>query len=61
LTTAKFYSPRNLPFSKVGVEPDVLVHLAAKPATQPVSTGSIEDDAFIAAGLRAIRRNTASR
>jgi len=61
LTTAKFYSPRNLPFSKVGVQPDVLVHQAAKPATQPVSTGAADDDAFIAAGLRAVRRNMASR
>jgi carboxyl-terminal processing protease len=61
LTTAKFYSPRNLPYSKVGVEPDVLVHQAAKPTTQSVSIGSIDDDAFIAAALRAVRRNMASR
>src|SRR5581483_11796000 len=32
LTTAKFYSPRNRSYSEQGVEPDVLVRLAAKPA-----------------------------
>ena len=32
LTTAKFYSPRNRPYSEQGVEPDVAVRVAAKPA-----------------------------
>ena len=31
LTTAKFYSPRNRPYSEQGVEPDVLVRASAKP------------------------------
>ncbi len=31
LTTAKFYSPRNQPYSEQGVEPDVLVRASAKP------------------------------
>ena len=31
LTTAKFYSPRGLPFSGVGVSPDVPVQAAARP------------------------------
>jgi carboxyl-terminal processing protease len=31
LTTAKFYSPRNRPYSEQGVEPDVPVRVAAKP------------------------------
>ena len=31
LTTAKFYSPRNQPYSEQGVEPDVLVRPSAKP------------------------------
>ena len=31
LTTAKFYSPRNRPYSEQGVEPDLQVHIDAKP------------------------------
>jgi carboxyl-terminal processing protease len=31
LTTAKFYSPTSRPYSEQGVEPDVKVHVAAKP------------------------------
>jgi carboxyl-terminal processing protease len=32
LTTAKFYSPRNRPYSEQGVEPDLPVRVALKPA-----------------------------
>jgi carboxyl-terminal processing protease len=32
LTTAKFYSPHDRPYSERGVEPDVAVHVVAKPA-----------------------------
>jgi carboxyl-terminal processing protease len=31
LTTAKFYSPRDLPYSEQGVVPDLLVEVAHKP------------------------------
>ena len=31
LTTAKFYSPAGRPFSRVGVEPDIVVRVAARP------------------------------
>ncbi|MFO0956159.1 MAG: S41 family peptidase [Isosphaeraceae bacterium] len=31
LTTAKFYSPKNRPYSEQGVEPDVPVHTVARP------------------------------
>jgi carboxyl-terminal processing protease len=31
LTTAKFFSPKGLPYSGVGVEPDLPVHTAARP------------------------------
>jgi carboxyl-terminal processing protease len=34
LTTAKFYSPRNRPYSEQGVEPDVPVRIAAKPVAE---------------------------
>ena len=32
LTTAKFFSPKGLPYSRVGVEPDVQVQSVARPA-----------------------------
>jgi carboxyl-terminal processing protease len=31
LTTAKFYSPKNRPYSEQGVDPDILVRIAARP------------------------------
>jgi carboxyl-terminal processing protease len=33
LTTAKFYSPRNQPYSEQGVEPDIPVRIAKKPVS----------------------------
>ena len=42
LTTAKFYSPKNKPYSEQGVEPDVLVRIDAKPARD--GDGAAQDD-----------------
>ena len=56
LTTAKFYSPSGRPYSRVGVEPDVLVRLAARPIEGSVTVPSAEDDAMLAAALQAARR-----
>ena len=56
LTTAKFYSPSGRPYSRVGVEPDVLVHLAARPIDGSVTVPSVDDDAMLAAALQAARR-----
>ncbi len=43
LTTAKFYSPNGKPFSQVGVEPDVVVRVAAKPLSGnlPADNGDV--------------------
>jgi carboxyl-terminal processing protease len=64
LTTAKFYSPMGKPYSRVGVEPDIKVQLAAKPIDGriaiPVSAGGA-DDAILNAGLQAARRQVAQR
>ena len=38
LTTAKFYSPKGLAFSRVGVDPDVAVQTVAKPIDGQVET-----------------------
>jgi len=65
LTTAKFYSPKGLPFSDVGVTPDVVVHRAAKPA----SDGSVEvrirgqqqQDTMLDAAVQVARRQVAKR
>lgn len=82
LTTSKFYSPNGLPFSKIGVEPDILVRMAAKPITgltpvEPskgptlIAPGEIltataavpfsPEDAILAAGLQAARRQVAQK
>jgi len=54
LTTAKFFSPRGLPYSGVGVEPDVAVHATARPVDgqMPVAAG----DAALAAAMDVARR-----
>jgi carboxyl-terminal processing protease len=52
LTTAKFYSPKGKPYSRVGVEPDIVVHQAAKPINGAVAG---KDDAMFAAALQNAR------
>ncbi len=75
LTTAKFYSPTGRPYSRVGVEPDVLVRSAEKPITTlspvaanevsivtnptPPSAGDAKDDAVLEAGLQVARKQLA--
>jgi carboxyl-terminal processing protease len=57
LTTAKFFSPRGLPFSGVGVDPDVPVQSVAKPVdgrlAAAAETGS---DSALAAAIEIARR-----
>ncbi|WP_406699615.1 S41 family peptidase [Singulisphaera sp. Ch08] len=38
LTTAKFYSPKDQPYSEQGVSPDIEVHVAAKPAADSIDS-----------------------
>jgi carboxyl-terminal processing protease len=69
LTTAKFYSPRNRPYSEQGVSPDlpVLARSSAKPADEnarlreEADYGDPAHDPVLAAALRAARERTASR
>jgi C-terminal processing protease CtpA/Prc len=56
LTTAKFFSPKGLPYSRVGVDPDVQVHSVAKPA-DGVPVAAAADAAFDAA-IEVARRTT---
>jgi carboxyl-terminal processing protease len=58
LTTAKFFSPRGLPFSGVGVEPDVPVVTAARPVD---GSGDAVDqgDTALAAAVEMARRAVA--
>jgi carboxyl-terminal processing protease len=56
LTTAKFYSPSGRPYNRIGVEPDVLVRLAARPVDGSVTVPSVDDNAMLAAALEAARR-----
>jgi carboxyl-terminal processing protease len=43
LTTAKFYSPRSRPYSEQGVDPDILVRIAARPPAD-AAAGSAEHE-----------------
>jgi carboxyl-terminal processing protease len=63
LTTAKFYSPRNRPYSEQGVQPDlpVLARSAAKPVDdndrirEEANYGDHDHDPVLAAAIRAAR------
>ncbi len=68
LTTAKFYSPMSRPYSEQGVEPDVKVHVDAKPAADGTSAkavdhqGDPETDAVLGTAIRLAKgRLNASR
>ena len=61
LTTAKFYSPNGRPISNVGVQPDVVVRHAAKPADRVLSSLPGETDAALDAALNVARRPLAAR
>ncbi|NOZ40585.1 MAG: S41 family peptidase [Planctomycetes bacterium] len=72
LTTAKFFSPNNVPISHRGVDPDVVIdkHFVAKPnlsETSSVRTKAIgkinqkSPDAILQAGIRAARSRIAAR
>lgn len=65
LTTAKWYTPAGQPISGHGVNPDVSVRMAAKPAmtdisiTAPVSPPA--EDAILRAGLQVSRANLSKK
>ncbi len=66
LTTAKFYSPRNRPYSEQGVTPDYPVALAAKPASygqpegEPQEFGDPKYDRVLDIALQQARRSLTS-
>jgi carboxyl-terminal processing protease len=59
LTTARFYSPKGLPYSRVGVEPDLQVQSVARPADGVFVAQAV--DPFMDAALEAARRSIAGR
>jgi carboxyl-terminal processing protease len=59
LTTAKFYSPKGLPYSRVGVEPDLQVQSVARPAAGVFVAQA--GDPFLDAALEVARRTVAAR
>ena len=69
LTTAKFYSPRNRPYSEQGVQPDlpILARSAAKPADdnarlrEEADYGDPDRDPVLAAAVRAAREPASSQ
>jgi carboxyl-terminal processing protease len=56
LTTAKFFSPKGLPYSSVGVEPDVPVHAVGRPVDGTVAAPA--PDAMLATAIDVARRIT---
>ncbi len=56
LTTAKFFSPRGLPFSGIGVEPDVAVVNTARPV-DGTATAPAQGDTALAAAVEVARRS----
>jgi carboxyl-terminal processing protease len=62
LTTSKFYSPNGLPYSRVGVDPDVVVQQAARPVDGAIpSTDGNGDDPVVQAGLEVVLQKLARR
>jgi len=64
LTTAKFFSPNDMPISYRGVDPHVVVHtrVAAKPTEDGfVAVKAKSSDAILQAGIRAARSHVAAR
>jgi len=67
LTTSKFYSPSGHPYSRVGVEPDVVVRSVEKPITTPAllessttpANDESQEDAILSAGLQVARQQLA--
>jgi len=62
LTTAKFYSPSGQAISNSGVEPDLVVRVTAKPATD--AAGQVEEtasDATLNAALQLARKHVSQR
>jgi len=59
LTTAKFFSPKGLPYSRVGVEPDLQVQSVARPAAGVFVAQA--GDPCLEAGLEVARRSVATR
>ncbi len=61
LTTARFYSPADRPYSRVGVEPDVAVHTAAYPSEGHGLPRKRRHDAILDAGVQTARRIGSAR
>ncbi len=62
LTTAKFFSPNGYPYAGVGVQPQIVVHQAAKPI--PGAAGGAagpQQDPVLTAALQAAQEPVASR
>ena len=61
LTTARFYSPNGHPFSKVGVEPHVVVRQAARPLEGTGEFVESDEDPALSAALEVARQQFARR
>ncbi len=55
LTTAKFYSPNGRPYSRSGIDPDVVVRQVARPINDQPAFSSSQEDAMLSAALEIAR------
>lgn len=65
LTTAKFYSPRNRPYSEQGVDPDLQVHTVSRPSGDDdpdpaIEFGNPAHDLVLSKALQQARRQVSS-
>jgi carboxyl-terminal processing protease len=61
LTTAKFYSPSGRPFSRLGVEPDMVVHRADKPVSGGPALTLQDSDQALSLAVEVARQSMAQR
>ena len=55
LTTARFYSPTGRPYSRLGVDPNVLVHRAARPVNGTAPPPATNEDPVLTAAVQTAR------
>ena len=61
LTTARFYSPSGRPYNNLGVEPDVLVQVAARPVDGQIRFPNAAEDSMLAAALKTAQNSLQQR
>ncbi len=61
LTTSRFYSPTGRPYCTTGVEPDIVLHQAARPISASGEAVALEEDPVLAVAIQTARQLIAQR